>query len=29
MEKSVSVKGTDITFSIWDLGGKVNCHFNY
>ena len=21
MEKSVSIKGTEITFSIWDLGG--------
>jgi hypothetical protein len=22
MEKTVSIKGTDITFSIWDLGGN-------
>ena len=24
MEKSIVIKNTEITFSIWDLGGKLN-----
>lgn len=24
MEKSISIRQTEITFSIWDLGGKIN-----
>lgn len=27
MEKSISIRGTEITFSIWDLGGKIKERF--
>jgi GTP-binding protein of the ras superfamily involved in termination of M-phase len=26
MEKTISIRGSEITFSIWDLGGKV-CYY--
>ena len=27
MEKSITLKSTEVTFSIWDLGGQRRCHY--
>lgn len=29
MEKTISIRGSEITFSIWDLGGKLRYFLHF